>query len=29
MAVLRIVVVVDGIRGAPILFRGFSIVGLP
>mgnify|MGYP001813980489 CR=1 FL=1 len=29
MAVLRIVAVVDGIRGAPILFRGFSIVGLP
>ena len=29
MAVLRIVAVVDGIRGAPILFGGFSIVGLP
>ena len=29
MAVLRIVAVVDGIGGAPILFRGFSIVGLP
>jgi len=29
MVVLRIVGVVDGIRGAPILFQGFSIVGLP
>ena len=29
MAILRIVAVVDGIGGAPILFRGFSIVGLP
>jgi len=29
IAVLRIVAVVDGIRGALILFRGFAIVGLP
>jgi hypothetical protein len=29
MVVLRIVAVVDGIGDAPILFRGFSIVGLP
>ena len=29
MAVHRTVTVVDGIGGAPILFRGFSIVGLP
>jgi hypothetical protein len=29
MAILRIVAVVDGIGGAPILFRGLSIVGLP
>ncbi len=29
VAVLRIVAVVDGIGGAPIVFRGFSIVGLP
>jgi hypothetical protein len=29
MVVLRIVAVVDGIGGAPILFRGLVIVGLP
>jgi len=29
VAVVRIVAVVDGIGGAPIVFWGFSIVGLP